>query len=130
MIKMTLGEVVVADRTLKQLDDLALPYSLTKAIDSVVRKTSPENAYFEKHRQALFEELGEDRDATPAELASNFPARVTEIKRQHVDEFQRRLAELEALPIELDVAPIDLDPHADKLTLTRRQLETIRPLVK
>lgn len=128
MIKMKLGEVVVADRALRELDEQDLPYALAKAIDNILRKVEGDVAFFNKNLQALFEEFGEEREARPEE--KHLGERVRAVKPVNAEEFQQRLTELEGLPIDLGVEPLDLAPYADRLTIKRRQMEKIRPLVK
>src|ERR1044072_3233588 len=128
MIKLNLGEVVVADRTLKELDEQSLPFPLALAIDKVLRVTAASIAFFDRSMASLWAEYGVERDASPDE-AQQFGPKVRAVPANKTAAFQERVLELEGLTIDLDVELIDFGPYAKDLNIKRRQLEKIRPLV-
>ena len=127
MIKLMLGEVVVADRTLREFDDTSLPTSLVHDMDKILRVTEAEVTFFQKQWHNLLEELGEHRAATPDEIKAGLPEKVLACKTENMPEFLRRLKEIEELPIDLQVDPLDISKFGDA-PMTRKQFAILRQL--
>jgi hypothetical protein len=128
MIKLTLGEVVVADRVLREFDELDLCVKASHAIDKITRHTEKDAAFFKKNHTALLTELGEERAATTMELAAGLPEKVLALLPQHEEEFIRRIREIEELPVDLDIEPLDLEILGE-IKIKPRQVRQIRPLL-
>jgi hypothetical protein len=100
-VKTTLGELVTAEPALNRLLEAKLPVKVAYHVAKVARLMKQETAYFNKEREALIRELGEETMIDGQQAIQVSPAKTAE--------FSRRLTEIASIEVSLDVRPIALN---------------------
>jgi hypothetical protein len=130
MIKIKLGDLLVADQTLQALGDIDLPARAAYDVAKMAKVIAPDVQIFNDKRNALVKELGEDREPTEAERANGATSSITAVKAENLDEYNRRVQELLDLDIEINLVGLDLSRFGDKFMLKPRQIFSLGALVK
>ncbi len=106
-IETTLGALVTAEAALARLAGRQLPIKTAYHVAKLVRLVRAETEHYHAQRTAFIKELGASRDPTPAEKAAG-STEVFEVKSENVQDFQKRMTELDALAVTIAWGPIDL----------------------
>ena len=116
-IHTTIGALVEAEPALARLTAIKLDakarYHAVKLSKLVSAETKE---HFFEPRQALFKELGVERDPTAAERVKLGPEKVLEIPPSKLVEFQARVKDLATVPVQIPWGPITLamlDPYPE-----------------
>ncbi len=126
-IQTTLGALAEAEPALKRLASIPLSAKTGYHLAKLIRLVDQETKHFWEKRNALITELGEARDATPAEKAAGERGRPLEIRMssKNYPDFEKRMKELAAVEVSLDWSPLGLSAlegkelsAADVLALT------------
>ena len=130
MIKMKMGELIVADQTLASIAELDLPARAAYDVAKLARLVRQEVAIFEKKNQELIAEFGEERDSTPEERERGLPERVNSVKPDFMTIFQQKIGEYQDIDVELSAYPLDLSRFGEKILLKPKQILSLGNLVK
>lgn len=127
-IHTTLGTLVNAEPALSRLSDVKLPIKTAYQLGRLIRVVKVETADFATQRNALIQELGEERDATPQELAQTGQQRIVAVLPANYDAFGAKMQELASVPVELAVRPLTLE-DLGSVELSARDLELLGQFV-
>lgn len=128
-IRTTLGKLVNATASLGKLTAIQKPAQLVYHIVKLVKLIQPELKHYEESRQALIEQYGEERPATPEEIEQGMHSPVTVVSEP--EQTKLFLADHKALlevEVELPWKPIKLSAlkHAD---LSAHDILMLEPLL-
>jgi hypothetical protein len=126
-ITATLGALVNAAPVLERLLTARVPAAVAYRLAKLARTVSPEVAHFHQQREALIREYGGEREPTDAERA-NGATSIFEVGREHLATFTEKLAEVQAVEVAIDAAPLTIEElgHVD---VSGSDLLTLGPLV-
>jgi hypothetical protein len=128
VITTTLGALITAEPTLERLAGKELSAKFAYHLAKLTRLVRQETAHYHETLTKLRAELGDERDATPAEQAATGWTRINTIKPEHLDAFTARLTDLNAVSVEIDGHPIDLDRLDVTVTCERCGKSTTTPI--
>ena len=107
MIETTLGEAVNREPVLRRISEQDGMSEKTKySVTKLSRLVEQESRIFGERRLALFTELGVERDARSDAERRMHGATLWEIRTENLPEYQKRLAELMAITVKIDWAPL------------------------
>ena len=106
-ISATLGELVDAEEALRRVcGQNSMKARTVYHLAKLARLVSAETRHFHEQRDALFTELGTERECrTPAERAKH-GATVREIEPANIKAYQERIREVLAVPVQLEWGPV------------------------
>jgi hypothetical protein len=129
MIKMKMGEILLARAALTELENIDLPAKASLQIARLMRACQAEYDLFERQRMKALKELGEERDATPTEEAMGLKGRVMSVLTQNEVEFHRRMMELQEEEAEIVVSPVSVTAFGET-SIKPKLFAQLGPLVK
>jgi hypothetical protein len=123
MITTTLGTLAAAAPALGRLAAQPLPVKSAYTVAKLLKLAGAEIDLFTERRNALIQELGEEKDGGQGE------GRVVQVKPHYVPTFTARLTELAAIEVTLAVDPLDVTALPDTITVSPADLVLLGPLV-
>lgn len=127
-IQTTLGALVNAEPALAYLAGIRMSATVAHHIRTILRIVRVETADFTTQRNALIQELGEERDATPEEAQATGQTRLHAVLPANYQAFSDRLQELASVPVDLPVRPLTLE-DLGSVELSARDLDLLGPFV-
>jgi hypothetical protein len=127
MLETTVGQLIAMDQALDRIGHERLPIKIAYAVTKVQRQIKTETAQAKTTQNGWIRELGVERTVTPDEQAKGV-AKTLEVTPEHMPEFLRRLNELYAVPVSLDVTPLPL-AQVDGLVISPADLTVLTPLI-
>ncbi len=103
-LTMTLGDLLTAEGTLLELAKTKRPQKTVYRLARVLKAVQVETKHFSDQREALIEELAEEREATPDELQRGSAPKVTAVAPTHMKEFVKRVKELQEVEATLETS--------------------------
>lgn len=128
-ITTTLGTLVAGADALTRLAAQPLPVTAAYQVAKLVRCATVEVDLFTERRHALIAELGDERDATPAERETGLVGRVRQVRPAELGTFHARISDLAAIAVTLDAAPVPLAALGDRVQVSPADLLALGPLV-
>lgn len=128
-VTILLGKLAAADAALARLANLQLPIKAAYHVAKLGRLAAQEIEIFYEQRNALIKELGEEREATPAEVATGRQGRVMAVLPANHETFTARLKELTDHEVTIPWGPIDPAILGERL-ITPADLIALGPLMK
>jgi hypothetical protein len=126
VIVLTLQQLMEAHTALGRLAQQPLPIRTAYAVARLLRALAPDATEFQQQRTALITRLGAPRPPRPEEPQGGD---VIEVTPANQPEFQRTMAELLAVEVQIDHAPVHLNGGSATISVTAADLLALESFV-